>query len=310
MNYWSARLLTSIALAGFLFCLLSALGITDFMCLTKGCEVYHGYSVAGISFYWIGGAVFLLLGMVSLLSVHYRLLTILTSLALAGNFVFLIIPLMICPCTSCLIVSGFLGSFAWWLERHVKSHLKILCVIWLVLFLSNFLFLAKESIPPWPIMGKNNAEIEVFFSPTSPSCRQVVENFLKTPDLSPHVAFYPIASDDNDRKLIQLLSQNLMQGMNPAEAFALYLSKDNTLLPLDNVKCDWTLALKLWRNQVYFAKKGFVQVPLIISRIPLGTGSVNPIKADKGYFTTDYGICKDESLKAEPLTDPFAPLLK
>jgi len=310
MKYWSARLLTSIALAGVLFCLLSEFGITDFACLIKGCEAYHGYSIAGISFYWIGAIVFLLLGMVSLLSVHYRLLTILTSLAIICNCVFLMASLLILPCTSSLIVSGFLGSFAWWLARHVKSRLKILCMVWLVLFSSNLFFLAKETILPWPVMGKNNAEIEIFFSPTSSACRQVVETFLKNPDLSLHVAFYPIASDDNDRQLIQILSQNLMQGMDPEGAFALCLSKENTPSSLDKVKSDWTISLRLWRNKVYFAKKGFVQVPLIISRIPLGTGPVHPVKADKGYFTIDYGICKDGPLKPEPLTDPFAAFFK
>jgi hypothetical protein len=304
-NEISAKLiLMIIALAGFLFCLLSALGITDSFCLTQGCEVYKGYTIGGVSLYWIGAAVFLVLGLMSLWPSMYGLLTILTGLALAGNFIFLIIQFLLWPCTSCLIVAALLGGFAWQLSRHGKFSLRLVCIIWLLLFSANLLLLVKDSIQPWPVLGKNNAEIQVFFSPTCPACRQVVENFLERPDLTSNVAFYPLAKDDDDRQRIKLLVQNLNQGMQPAEAFAAHWQHSP---PMDKWHYDWHIALNLWRNQLHLAKKGVTQVPLIVSRIPLDQRSgINAVPQEGcSIFSGDSEICED----ALP-PDPFETLFK
>jgi hypothetical protein len=304
MKYRFSLLLTAIALAGFLFCLLSALGLTDTLCLTQGCEVYKGYTVAGISLYWIGAAVFLILGVMSLWPGTYGLLAILTVLVLVGDFAFLIIQFLFWPCTNCLIVAVFIGSFAWCLAGQVKAGLRILCSVWLLLFSANLLLLAKDSIQPWPVLGKNNAEIQVFFSPTCPACRQVVENLLHRPDLVPHAVFYPLAKNADDHERIKLLSRNLTQGMPPWQAFAIHWQK---LIPFDKLDHDWNLTLNLWRNQLHLAKKGAVQVPLIISQIPLEKGhdiSAAPLNGCS-IFSGDSETCLDE-----PPPDPFETIFK
>jgi hypothetical protein len=304
MNYRFTPVLTAIALAGFLFCLLSVLGITDAFCLTQGCEVYEGYTVAGISLYWIGALVFMILGLMSLWPGAYGLLAILTGLVLVGDFVFLIIQFLMWPCTNCLVVAALLGSFAWCLAGHVKSGLRILCMVWLLLFSANIFLLAKDSIPPWPVLGKNNAEIQVFFSPTCPACRQVVENFLRDPDLAPYVAFYPLAKDDDDLQRINLLVRNLRQGMPAAKAFAIHWQM---LLPQDSLNRNRNLVFNLWRNQLHLAKKGATQVPLIISRISLGDKLENsPISPDGcSIFSPDSEGCDDE-----PAPNPFETIFK
>jgi hypothetical protein len=304
MTYRLEPVLTIIAMAGFLFCILSALGITDTFCLTKGCEVYKGYTLAGISLYWIGASVFLLLGLMVLWPANYRLLAIFTGLALVGNFFFLILQFLLWPCTNCLIVAALLGGFGCRLSFHVKSGLRMLCMVWLFLFSANLLLLAKDSVPPWPILGKNNAEIQVFFSPTCPACRQVVENFLKHPDSAPYVAFYPLAKDDNDRQRIKLLVQNLNQGMQPAEAFADHWQPHARV---DTRHYDWHIVLNLWRNQLHLAGKGVTQVPLILSRIPLDQKPDINAAPQEGcpIFSGDSEICEDK-----PLRDPFETLFK
>jgi hypothetical protein len=304
MTFRLKPVLAIIAMAGFLFCILSALGITDTFCLTKGCEVYKGYTIAGISLYWIGATVFLLLGLMALWPVSYRLLSIFTGLALVGNFFFLILQFLLWPCTNCLIVAALIGGFACRLCFHVKSGLRMLCMVWLVLFSANMLLLAKESVPPWPVMGNNNAEIHVFFSPTCPACRQVVENFLERPDLTPNVAFYPLAKDDDDRQRIKLLLQNLNQGMQPAEAFSAHWQHHPQM---DKWHYDWRITLNLWRNQLHLAKKGVTQVPLIVSRIPLDQRSDINAAPQEGcsIFSGDSEICED---KLPP--DPFERLFK
>ncbi|MFO8083019.1 MAG: hypothetical protein R6U27_01715 [Desulfobacterales bacterium] len=303
MKYRFRLLLPVIALAGFLFCLMSALGITDTLCVTQGCEVYQGYTVAGVSLYWVGAAVFLLLAMISLWPRSYRVLAILTGLVLVGNFVFLIMQFLLWPCTSCLIVAALLGSFAWCLSVHVKSGLRMLCMVWLLLFSANLLLLARDSIPPWPVLGKTNAEIQVFFSPTCPACREVVENFLHRSDIEPYVAFYPVAKDDGDRQRINLLVRNLRQDMPPKQAFAAHWQ---TFSNLDQLGKDWYLALHLWRNQIHLAKKSAVQVPLIISRIPLGELSDMAALPPEGcsIFSADFENCEDE-LPPDPFENIF-----
>jgi hypothetical protein len=304
MKYRFSVLLAAIALAGFLFCLLSALGLTDALCLTLGCEVYKGYTVAGISLYWIGAAVFLLLGVISLWPGNYRLLTILTGMILVGNFAFLILQFLLWPCTSCLIVAAFIGSFAWCLAGQVKSGLRILCTVWLLLFSANLLLLAKDSIQPWPVLGKNNAEILVFFSPTCPACRQVVENFLQHPELATSVAFYPLAKDEEDHRRINLLVRNLKQGMPVVQAFDFYWQ---TLPATENPGRNWYLAFNLWRNQLHLAKKGATQVPLVISQIPLEKGPDISVAPPNGcsIFSRDSETCLDE-----PPPDPFETIFK
>jgi hypothetical protein len=304
MKYRFIPVLTTISLAGFLFCLLSALGITDTLCLTQGCEVYQEYTVAGISFYWIGAAVFLILGLMSLGPGAYGLLAILTGLFLVGDFVFLIIQFLLWPCTSCLIVAALLGSFAWILAGHVKPGLRLLCMVWLLLFSANILHLARDSIPPWPVLGQNNAEIQVFFSPTCPACRQVVENFLRDPDLETHVAFYPLAKNNDDHHRISLLVRSLRQGMPAAQAFAIHWQ---TLLQQDNLEQDWNLVFNLWRNQLHLAKKGATQVPLIVSRIPLGEIPDTTHRAPDGCSIFSPGA---EGCEDEPVPDPFESIFK
>lgn len=303
MKYRFTLSLTAIALAGFFFCFMSALGITDTLCITQGCEVYQGYTVAGVSLYWVGAAVFLLMAMLSLWPGIYGVLAILTGLVLVGNFVFLIMQFLLWPCTSCLVVAALLGSFAWCLSIHVKSGLRILCMVWLLLFSANLLLLARDSIAPWPVLGKTNAEIQIFFSPTCPACREVVENFLNRPDIKPYVAFYPVAKDDFDRQRINLLVRNLRQGMPPQQAFAAHWQTSDRL---DQLGKDWYLALNLWRNQIQLAKKSAVQVPLIISRIPLGElsdmGALPPDGCS--IFSTDFENCEDE-LPPDPFETIF-----
>ncbi len=304
MKYRFRLLLPGIALAGFLFCIMSALGITDNLCVTQGCEVYRGYTVAGVSLYWLGAAVFLLLAMISLWPGSYGVLAILTGLVLVGNFVFLIMQFLLWPCTSCLIVAALLGSFAWCLSVQVKSGLRMLCMVWLLLFSANLLLLARDSIAPWPVLGKTNAEIQIFFSPSCPACREVVENFLDRPDIEPYVAFYPVAKDDGDRQRINLLVRNLRQGMPPKQAFSTHWQ---TFTRLDQLGNNWFLALNLWRNQIHLAKKSAVQVPLIISRIPLGEFSDMDALPPGGcsIFSTDFENCEDE---IPP--DPFETLFR
>lgn len=304
MKYRFNLLLAAVALAGFLFCLSAALGIADALCVTQGCEVYRAYNIAGISLYWVGAALFLVLGLVALRPGGGRLLVFLTGAAIAGNLVFLTIQFLLWPCVSCLIVAALLGGFAWCLALRVKSGLRILCLVWLLLFSANLLSVARDGISPWPVLGENDAEIQVFFSPSCPACRQAVENLLNRPDLIPRSAFYPLAKDGGDRRRVALLSRNLAQGMAPAQAFAFHW---NPAPREAGWAQDWHMILNLWRNKIHLAGKGATQVPLIVSSIPVGGGQdcAPPPLDPCSMFSGDSEICEDE-----PLQDPFENLFR
>lgn len=304
MKYRVKLLPAAIASAGFLFCLSAALGIADALCVTQGCEVYRAYSVAGISLYWAGAALFLVLGLVSLPPGGYRLLVFLTGFALAGNLVFLTIQFLLWPCVNCLVVAALLGGFGWCLALRVKSGLRILCFLWLLMFSANLLSMAGDGISPWPVLGKNDAEIKVFFSPSCPACRQAVENLLNSPDLVPRSAFYPLAKDAGDRRGIALLSRDLDRGMPPAEAFAVHWNPEPSEAGWSQ---DWGMVPRLWRNKIHLARKGATRVPLIISSIPMGEGHdrSHPPRDPCSMFSGDSEICEDD-----PLTDPFENLFR
>lgn len=304
MKYRFNLLLAAVASAGFLFCLSAALGIADGLCVTQGCEVYRAYSIAGISLYWVGAALFLVLGLFSLRPGDYRLLVFLTGAALAGNLVFLAIQFLLWPCVNCLIVAALLGGFAWCLALQAKSGLRILCFVWLLLFSANLLSMARDGISPWPVLGENDAEIRVFFSPSCPACRQAVEDLLNRPDLIARSAFYPLAKDAGDRRRIALLSRNLARGMAPARAFAVHWHPE----PIEaGWSRDWRIIPHLWRNKIHFAGKGATRVPLIISSIPMAAGQDHslPLRDPCSMFSGDSEICGDE-----PLSDPFENLFR
>ncbi len=296
--------LAAVASAGLGFCVLSSMGVTDSLCFAKGCEVYKVYAIGGISLYWIGAAAFLILGVTLLFSGGDKALLFLTGLVLAGSFVFLIVQFLLWPCTNCLMVAALLGIFAWGLAGRAGFFFRVLCMVWLLLFSSNLFMLARESIPPWPVLGKNNADIQVFFSPTCPACRKVVEKIFQNPGAASSVAFYPLAKDDKDRQKLEILVQNLRQGIPAEEALADHWK------PLDRQNAhdrDWKITFNLWRNQLHLAKKGADQVPLVVSRDVFAAGSDPSRKSlpdGCSIFTPDSEGCEDEQ-PADPFESIF-----
>ena len=96
------------SLLGGLYCLLNAAG-AELFCGTQGCEIYAGYGLFGVSFYWYGFAGFL---GIFLLTLWYPrrgaglLLAIAIGLALFFDTLFRVYQYLLWPCSSCQVVSA------------------------------------------------------------------------------------------------------------------------------------------------------------------------------------------------------------
>jgi hypothetical protein len=290
--------------AGFVFCLLSFWGIGDALCLSSGCDVYKGYQVFGVSLYLVGAVVFLGLGGGALWFFEKRWFGVLTALALSGNIFFLSIQIFLWPCTSCLTAAAFFGAVAFLVFLKKSKVWHVFWLFWFLLFFSASLGALRDSIRPWALQERDDSGIRIFFSPSCPSCRELVERWMQDPLFSEKMAFYPIAKDGEDRKRILFLKKELDQGMGEAEAFSRFWAG------LSHGKAGYGeemgLALKLWRNTLVMAKAGESRVPFVIFRngtsIPGFSAPDAEVLPSQGcsIISGGQGICVDELAPGDP----------
>lgn len=253
------------ALLGLLLCLFNASG-AEIFCLTKGCAIYDGYTLFGLSFYLLGAAgfgVILVLALFSARSGLARFLLYWTILlALILDMVLLAWQLLYWSCSSCLVVALLLGAcaagYSFRFRRSRHWLLKGALLGWLILLLPSAAAVGKEVLlSPWMIVGSPEAEIQVFFSPTCPACSTEIAKLLKSPDLE-GTAFYPVAKNERDVLLVATLLQQGLTG--PQDLLKLFsLEPDPALEPAFELR--WRLA----RNKMILAGHGAQVIPFILS---------------------------------------------
>lgn len=253
------------ALLGLALCLLKAAGV-KFLCLTTGCTIYSGYSLFGLSFTIYGAIGFGVILLLTLSAGKFSRVpillggTILTGLIL--DLFFLGWQILYWPCSSCLVIALLLGGTAagFW-RRYPQLHrplFKGIFLLWLALLIPVIAATAKEVLlPPWAIYAPADAKIHVFFSPSCPVCATEVNKLLQSPDVA-GMAFYPIAKNDRDLRLLATLLQNGIT--QPADLGRLFLPdmKETANPPL-------SLRWRLARNKMALAKHGALTIPFILS---------------------------------------------
>ena len=282
------------SIIGLLFCLLSGLKMTDVFCITQGCSVYEGFSVFGISLYWFGTAAF---GVLLCSAVARRGVYLLPAAAffLTCNMVFLLIQVLLWPCMSCLIVATLFGAMmAAAMFPEKKKWARRLISVWLLLFVVNVVAVAKESMVPWPIYGKNTATVRLFFSPTCPSCRTMIDSLLAKADVLSRIALYPISKNPEDTKRIILLEKMLKNGVAIQEAMVRYQQIEG----LDaNRDMDYLrTVVNTFKNLMALSRIGVTHVPYLSTGTPfwVDAGKVVPLKDDCPVFSkTPSGLCED-----------------
>lgn len=256
-----------LSLLGTLYCLANAFG-AELLCGTRGCEIYAGYGLFGISFYWYGFAGFsglLLLSFFRLSAVARPLLSSALGLALLLDSLFLIYQTLLWPCSSCHLVALLIGILAVigirYLQLPGRKVLLGLGVVWSLFFVYVSIAVVKEvAFPPWALYGSSAAPVKVYFSPTCPACEEVVGQLLTDQPASEQTALYPIAKNKQDEaRLARLLSR----GKDELEANDILqlFSEANTAKHSLDLASRW----RLLSNKMFLARSDATKVPMIIS---------------------------------------------
>lgn len=183
-------------------------------------------------------------------------------LGLALDLLFLGWQLLYWPCLSCLVVALLLGATAagfWRTYPQLCRYLfKGVLLGWLVLLIPSVIAAGKEVLlTPWALYGPADASIRVFFSPTCPACVTEVNKLLQSPEVA-RMAFYPIAKNDRELRLLAaLLQEGVAQPADLGRLFSVDLeeAKDPSL------QLRWHLA----KNKMALARHGAQTIPLILS---------------------------------------------
>lgn len=259
----------SAAIAGMIFCILSALGVETF-CATSGCAITADFSFFGISLYWVGAIAFAGFVIVRVLGAR-KLALLYAMFFLLFDIGFLIAMSFMAPCLSCLIVACFifLIAFFTWIEARRKSMptatkaIGYVMVAWMFFLSPNVLSVLSELLGPSPVHGTAQSPIKIFFSPTCPACKEmVVEVVEANPD---QVALYPVGKGEKDMRKICALKCNYEKSGDIQSALDVCWSGDckGELSFVEQVK----LNLKAWRNKNHIARMGKNSVPVMITQV-------------------------------------------
>ncbi|MDR2077058.1 MAG: hypothetical protein LBP61_09060 [Desulfovibrio sp.] len=231
------------------------------LCATSGCLLLRDLMVAGISPWWVGGVYFFLLAVFCLRGA-WRLVWLLSRLALLLDAFLLLLMFFTGPCVNCLVAGIFFGltAFAarptpggWFLETPPQP---LLLAFWLGLFLGNVVLAFNESLPHLTLGNSARKEARLFFSPSCPACRDALAA------LGPDVALYPIREQEGDLEAILRLSVLLDAQTPMAEAVARCRDPGEPLPELSLLRGLW-LRIQLLRNKSLILRQGVDSLPLI-----------------------------------------------
>ena len=297
---------SALALAGAAFCGLNVAG-WHLPCATQGCEVYTGFTLFGFSLYAWGVAGFASLALAAMsLGATGRggFYGLLLAGALLTDTACLFYQSLFWPCASCLFVASLLGAIVLLsiglFPRFRRRFLVGLTCLWAVFFMNVGISLAREALlRPWALSGEPGARVEVYFSPTCPACREVVEKILQSPGRE-EAAFYPVDKNPEDRSRLQNVLDEGLSGER-----ALYRLFEGRTPPRKGA--GFGLRIKLFQNRAVLAAHGIQRVPAIIaSSVPqsygppvTGTGvqSLGSSPASVEPFTDGCSMAAEETCK-------------
>jgi len=252
---------------GGLYCISNLFG-AELFCGTRGCEIYAGYGLFGISFYLYGFGGFLGIFLLTLFS-RYRfarpLLALTLGLALLLDTLFLIYQTLLWPCSSCQVValmiglSAFAGIKAFQLPG--RKLLITLGVIWSLFFFSVGVAVVKElAFKPWPLYGSSDAPVKIYFSPTCPACAAVVGKVLDDTQTAAQTGLYPMAKNREDEARLARILEPDVKAIDAAAVLGLF-----TPAPQQGPPLSISNRLRLLSNKMALARYGASKVPLILA---------------------------------------------
>lgn len=260
----------SLAVLGALFCVMNALGIDTF-CTTSGCAITADFTVFGLSLYWFGALGFLLfIGL--RLTMGPRLAFYFAATFLLLDVLFLLLMSFMAPCLSCVIVGILIAATAMsayfdhrtaHMEPHAPRTFFAICLVWIVALSPNLVNISLEMIPPYAIHGNADAQVKIFFSPTCPACRTMVEQMIESGGND--VALYPVGKGNQDMRMLCAMKCNYESTGDIKTALEACWSANckSDPRPIDRLK----LHFHVWRNKNYLVRMGKDSVPVMISEV-------------------------------------------
>ncbi len=249
-----------LSIIGVSFCAFNALNVSEPGCITSGCTLFHGFSIAGISMWWLGTVFF---STVFLLSIFKKLYYIIffAGLGLLIDCFLLIILILTLPCLSCLGVALLIALIYYFArqeynnkENNHENALSPMLIIWACLVVINLSLSVKESVKPYSISSANNQnQVVAYVSPSCPSCIELVRNISKS-NLSA-ITWYPVAEDENDIFKIAKIQELISQGQDFQTAF---------VSAVDNASTEKSYDL-LYPTMLYLQFKLFVNKAHVLS---------------------------------------------
>jgi len=243
-------------LTGLALCLASIFGLGK-ICISEGCQVYQDYSLLGLSFYTWGALAFGS-GLVLMVnqSKYYRGFIF---VCLWAEIMLLAYQVIYLPCSECLLVGLLWGCLAF---MEIRERVSL--TIWSALFLAALVLFGKEMLQPWPVYGRTDAPVKVYFSPTCSACKEEIGKLLSGSEADwNRVAFCPVAMSEEDCRRICWMKHVLDNTLDLNQAFRACWSGDSM------VALDWrewlNLKLGLIKNRIVLARMGADKIPLVVS---------------------------------------------
>ena len=257
--------------AGRGLCLASWLGLADSLCLSRGCELYRDFAVLGISMHVWGAAAFGLALVVKVLGLGIYRRVILACLW--GEIILVGWQALSAPCSECLLVGLIWGAVAWLAVRQPVSQ-----GVWAGVWAMALVVLILEAAAPWPLYGKPEAPMKIFFSPGCEACQAELAKLAEAgPEVLANVALYPIARTEPEVAAVRRMAGALHQTGNlwlailqgtPGTGEATWLS-------------DVGLRLRLWGNKLLLGRMGVTKVPVALS-YSTDSGNDCEVNSDQG----------------------------
>ncbi len=256
-------------LAGLLFCLWVFFTGGRSLCLTDGCVLFQDFRLAGISLWQAGAVLFAALLALTLLRLS-RIALLLATLALAADVVLLCIMLFTAPCVNCLIVASLIAlSFVTFrrAKEPAPRERSPLLVLWSVLLIIDLGGVLRDLAEPWsPLESGSEASVQIYFSPSCPACRTLLEHADGLTD----AAWYPVAENERDILVIAAMTKYLEKGLSMAKAVeeadesVPFVAEGESRFSLSLLRPDrLLLQVRLWRNHAHVLGAGSDRLPFL-----------------------------------------------
>ena len=264
--------------AGMVLCLVVAAGGGKALCITRGCDLYKGYSLAGLSMHFWGAAAFGL-GLVLRLT-GARTYRPYILVCFWGEILLVAWQVLSAPCSECLLVGLIWGLLAWKALREPVSQ-----AVWASLWTAALVVVVLELAAPWPIYGKAGAPMRIFFAPGCSACQEEINKLAGVgDDVMANIALIPVARNEAEVAAVGRIARTLQTTGNfwLAMMQGMQTGGDSGQPWLSNL----VLRLRLWGNKLLLGRMGVAKIPVAFS---YGFEAKNG--GDGGCGVVDAGHC-------------------